>query len=40
MYPMWFLTYLLRNPGDGLDSTTALDSGMQRQDKAYVASCM
>jgi len=31
---------LLRNLGDGLDSTTALDSGMQKQDKAYVASCM
>jgi len=27
---------LQRNPVDGLDSATALDTGMQRQDKAYV----
>jgi len=30
---------LLRNSGDGLDSTTALDIEMQRQDEVYVASC-
>jgi len=35
--PLWFLPPLLRNPGDGLDPTTALDTGMQRQDKANVA---
>jgi len=31
---------LLRFPGDGLGSTAALDTGMQRQDNAYVASCL
>jgi len=37
-----FFYPLLRNPDDGLDSTTVLDAGMQRQDKAYVyvASCL
>jgi len=36
MYPsLWFLTPLLQNPGDGLDSTIAFDTRMQRQDKAY-----
>jgi len=34
------LTPLVRNPGDGLECTTALDTEMQRQDKVYVASCL
>jgi len=38
--PLWFLASLLRNPGYGLDSTTALDTEMQRKDKVYVASCL
>jgi len=38
--PLWFCLPPLRNPGDGLDSATALDTEMQRQDKAYVASCL
>jgi len=37
---LWFLASLLRNPGDGLDSTTALDTEMPRHDKVYVASCL
>jgi len=38
--PLVVFGNLLRNPGNGLDSATALDTGMQRQDKTYVASCL
>jgi len=40
MRPLAVFGLLLRNRVEGLDPTIALDTGMQRQDKAYVTSCL